>query len=161
MEKQEKKNKNTEAKRFSYTFTPVMLVLIIGVLLLCGAGIAVSVWRIVQFGIKGFNDVIKYPFLIAVCVFCIVFVVCVFIRSQYVVSGDKLITQFGFIKSSYDIKKITALTFDRDTNKLTVYFGEEYMLLAVNPTWNEQFVRAILDVNSSIDYSFTLTEIKH
>jgi hypothetical protein len=161
MEKQDKKNKNTQVKRFSYTFTPVMLVLIIGVLLLCSAGIAVSIWRIVQFGIKSFNDVIKYPFLIAVCVFCIVFVISVFIRSQYIVSGDKLITQFGFIKSSYDIKKITALTFDRDTNKLTVNFGEEYALLAVNPEWNEQLVRAILDVNNSIDYSFTLTEIKH
>ena len=152
---------NVEAKRFAYKFTPVMLALIISVLLLCGAGIGVSVWRIIQFGVKSFNDVIKYPFLIAVCIFCIVFVICVFIRSQYVVAGETLTTQFGFIKSSYDIKKITVMVFDRDTHKLTIHFGEEFIVLAVNTAWNEQFTRAILDANDTIDYSFTLTEIKH
>lgn len=161
MEKKNEKKNNVEIKRFVYQFTPVMLLLIIGVLLLCGAGIGVSVWRIVQFGVKSFNDVIRYPFLIAVCLFCIVFVVCVFIRSQYVVAGETLTTQFGFIKSTYDIKKITAMVFDRDTNKLTVNFGEEFIVLSVNPVWNEQFTRAILDANDAIDYSFTLTEIKH
>ena len=161
MEKKNDNKKNAEAKCFAYKFTPVMLLLIIAVLLLCSAGIGVSVWRIVQFGVKSFNDVIRYPFLIGVCVFCIVFVVCVFIRSQYVVAGETLTTQFGFIKSSYDIKKITAMVFDRETNKLTVNFGEEFIVLAVNAAWNEQFTRAILDANDAIDYSFTLTEIKH
>ena len=138
-----------------------MLTLIVAVLLLCSAGIGVSIWRIIEFGVKSFNDVIKYPFLIGVCVFCIVFVACVFIRSQYVVLGEKLTTQFGFVKSSYDIKKMTAMVFDRDTNKLTINFGEEFIVLSVDPTWNERFTRAILDANDAIDYSFTLTEIKH
>ena len=161
MEKKINDKNNVQPKCFAYKFTPVMLMLIVGVLLLCSAGIGVSVWRIIEFGVKTFNDVIKYPFLIGVCLFCIVFVVCVFIRSQYVVSGEKLTTQFGFVKSSYDIKKMTAMVFDRDTNKLTVNFGEEFIVLSVNPEWNEPFTRAILDANDAIDYSFTLTEIKH
>ncbi len=158
---QEKKNKKMiESKCFQYKFTPLMLGLCVAVLLLCVAGIIVSVWRIIEFGIRDFYDVIKYPFLIAVCVFCIVFVVCALCRSQYVVDGENFTTQFGFLKTKYPIKTITALTFDRDANKLTVNFGEEYAVVAVNPEWNEELVRAIMDINPSIDYSFTLTDVK-
>ena len=156
-----KNNKQqSEIKTFQYKFTSMLLCLCVAVLLLCAAGIGVSIWRIVQYGIQDFNDVIKYPFLIAVCIFCIVFVVCVLCRSQYLVDGEHVVMQFGFIKTKYEIKKITALTFDRDANKLTVRFGEEYAMLAVNPEWNEQFVQAITDINGAIEYSFTLTEIK-
>ena len=158
---QEKKNKKCiETKRFSYKFTPLMLGLCIAVLLLCVAGIIVSVWRIVEFGIRDFYDVIKYPFLIAICVFCIAFVISAFCISQYVVDNEHFTTQFGFLKTKYLIKNITALTFDRDANKLTINFGEEYAVIAVNPEWNEELVRALMDINSSIDYSFTLTDVK-
>ncbi len=159
MEKQNKKNKNTEPKRFSYTFTPVMLVLIIGVLLLCSAGIAVSIWRIVQFGIKGFNDVIKYPFLIAVCVFCIVLMISLLIKSQYIVDDKHFTTQYGFVKSRFLIKDVTSIVYNTDTKKLTLKFAEEFATFTVNPDWNEQLVRALLAVNPNIDYSFTLTDV--
>ncbi len=158
---QEKKNKKMiEAKRFAYKFTPLMLGLCIAVLLLCVAGIIVSVWRISEFGIRDFYDVIKYPFLIAICVFCITFVICALVRSQYVVDGEHFTTQFGFLKTKYAVKTITALTFDRDVNKLTIHFSEEYAVIAVNPEWNEELVRALMDINSNIDYSFTLTDVK-
>lgn len=160
MSKQNNDKKQTEIKCFPYKFTPLMLGLIVAVLLLCGAGIGVSIWRIVKFGIKDFNDVIKYPFLIAVCVFCIAFVISVFVRSQYVIKDNKLITQFGFIKSSYEIDKMTAIIFDRQTNKLTIHFGEEYAVFVVNPAWNDEFTRTILEINDKIDYSFTMTELK-
>ena len=154
-----KKNTTTmETKRFQYKFTPLMFWLCIAVLVLCAVGIGVSVWRIVEFGIESFYDVIKYPFLIAVCVFCIAFVISAFCRSQYLVQGEELITQFGFLKTKYSIKNITAVVFDRDTNKLTVNFGEEFAIIAVDPAWNEELVRALLAINPSIDYSFTLTE---
>lgn len=154
MKKQELEN----VKRFKMKFSPAIILLCFAVLALCGVGIGVSVWRIVRFGIKGFNDVIKYPFLIGVCVFCIVIVISILIRSQYVVVGDMFITQFGIIKTKFPIKEMTSLLFDRDLYKLSIYFGEQFSVISVSPTWNEELVRALLDVNPNIDYGFTLTE---
>ncbi len=156
--------KNTDQKNdkqiFKITFSKSIYLLCVAVYLLCIAGIALSVWRIIKFGVHGFNDIIKYPFLIAVCLLCIVLVTAILIRSQYVVDKQYLITQYGLIKSKFAIKDITAVTLDSDSQKLTVNFGEPYTVISVSPAWNEQFVRALLAVNPNIDYSFTFSENK-
>ena len=153
-----KKIKSQTVKRFKIKFSPIIIVLCIAILLLCGLGIGISVWRIVRFGIKGFNDVIKYPFLIAVCLFCIVIVIAILIRSQYIVDGESLVTQFGIIKSKFAIREITSVLLDCDLKKLSVYFGEQYSVISVSPEWNEELVRALLAVNPNIDYGFTLSD---
>lgn len=156
--------KNADQKNdkqiFKITFSKSIYLLCVAVYLLCIAGIALSVWRIIKFGVHGFNDIIKYPFLIAVCLLCIVLVTAILIRSQYVVDKQYLITQYGLIKSKFAIKDITAVTLDSDSQKLTVNFGEPYTVISVSPAWNEQFVRALLAVNPNIDYSFTFSENK-
>ena len=153
------KNQETQnVKRFKIQFSPAIFLLCIAVLLLCGVGIGVSVWRIVRFGIKGFNDVIKYPFLIAICLFCIVIVVSILVRSQYLVVGETFVTQFGIIKTKFLIRDITSVLLDRDLNKLSIYFGEQFSVVSVSPHWNEELVRALLAVNPNIDYGFTLSD---
>lgn len=149
----------TETKIFKFKLTPALLALSIAVLALCGAGIGLSIWRIVQFGIHGFTDVIKYPFLIAVCVFCIALEISIYCKTQYAVSATELTVQFGFIRSRYAIKEITSLLYDRETDKLSVYFGEEFILLSVSQKWQETFVRTLMEMNPAIDYSFTLTDV--
>lgn len=156
----EKKNDKLQEQRFKIKFSPVIIILCIAILALCGLGIGISIWRIVTFGIKTFNDVLKYPFLIAVCVFCIAIVVSLLIRSQYVVDEKHFITQYGFIKSKFVIKEITSILLDQDVQKLTLHFGEAYTVLSVSPQWNEALVRALLAVNPNIDYGFTLTDKK-
>lgn len=156
--------KNADQKNdkqiFKITFSKSIYLLCVAVYLLCLAGTALSVWRIIKFGVHGFNDIIKYPFLIAVCLLCIVLVTAILIRSQYVVDKQYLITQYGLIKSKFAIKDITTVTLDSDSKKLTVNFGEPYTVISVSPAWNEQFVRALLAVNPNIDYSFTFSENK-
>ncbi len=137
-----------------------MICLAIGAILLSLAGIVVSVYRIVNFGIREFADALQSPFLILVCLFCIVLICSIFIKSQYVVDDTHYTTQFGFIKSKYEIKNITSLSLDMDTKKLTVYFGEEFTVLSLNPTWQDEFIAAIRAVNPEIEFTFTLAENK-
>lgn len=151
-------NQKSEKQIFKITFSKSIYLLCIAVYLLCIAGVSLSVWRIIKFGIHGFNDIIKYPFLIAVCLLCIVLVTAILIRSQYIVDTQHLTVQYGLIKSKFTIKDITAVTLDNDSKKFTVNFGEPYTVISVSPAWNEQFVRALLAVNPSIDYSFTFSE---
>lgn len=147
-----------EKQTFKIKFSVVIILLCVAILLLCALGIALSVLRILQEGIHGVTDALKSPFLIAVCLLCIVIVVSLLIRSQYVVTDEHFITQFGLIKSKFVIKNITSLLLDRQTNKLSVYFGEEFTVVSTSPAWQEQFVRALLAVNPDIRYGFTLTE---
>ncbi len=150
-------NKN-QAKTFKITFTKTILLLAIAILVICVVGIGVSVYRIIEYGINGFTDVLKYPFLIGVCVFCIVLVIAIFVKSQYIVDDQYFTSQYGFIKSKLLLKDVTSVVLDTDTYKLTVYMGEEYCVLSLAKEWNEEFVRALLAANPKIDYSFTFAE---
>ena len=147
-----------EAKYFKFRFTPLMVVLAIAVLVLCAAGISISVWRIVSEGIHDFNDVLKSPFLIAIGLFGIVVVVTMLIRSQYVLTKETLTMQFGFIKSKFPVQEFTSVLLDTDSQKLTVYMGEQFFAVTTNPEWNNDFVQALREVKPEIEFSFTLTE---
>lgn len=149
-----------EAKFFKFRFTPLMITLAIAVILLCAAGTALSIWRIAEYGVKGFSDVLKSPFLIAICLFGIAVVVALLIRSRYVITKDTLTMQFGFIKSKFPIEKFTSVLLDTDSKKITVYMGEEFFVVTTNPEWNNDFVQALREVKPDIEFSFTLAEYK-
>ena len=136
-----------------------MLLLCVAVFVLCATGIGLSIWRIQKFGVNSFNDVIKYPFLILVCLVCIALMIALLIKSQYVIDDTYFYTQYGFIKSRFIIKDVSALVYNTDEKKLTVKFGEEYVILAVDPAWQEELVRAFLAIKPEIDYSFTLAQV--
>lgn len=149
-----KQSKN--AKYFKYKFTTAMLILLIVALVLCAAGLAVSIYRLYNEGIHGFLDVLQSPLLIAICVFAIAFIISVLAKSQYVVTDKHYIAQFGFVKSRFLIKQVTRLELNSDTKQLTVFVGEEYMVLSIVPDQNDAFVQAMREVNKNIDFTFTL-----
>lgn len=152
------KKQNDNQTTFKIQFTKTIYLLCVAVFLLCGAGLGISVWRIARFGINGFSDALKSPFLIAICLFCIALVCGILIKSQYVVDDKHLITQYGFVKSKFVVKDMTSMVYNTQTKKLTVYFGEQFIVLSTAENWNEPLVRALLKINPNIDYSFTLTD---
>lgn len=133
--------------------------LFIAVIALCIISAGVSVWRIIQYGVNGFTDVIKYPFLIAICLFGVVLVICIMAKSQYLVDDTYLVLQYGFIKSRFKASEITSIVQDTDKKKLQIYFGQEqFIAVNVHPDWFEELVRALLKINPTIDYSFTFSD---
>ncbi|MBQ8322741.1 MAG: hypothetical protein IJX91_02110 [Clostridia bacterium] len=155
-----KKNESKPTGVFKIKFSVTIVLLCVAVYVLCAVGIGVSVWRIVRFGVKEFSDVLKYPFLILVCLLCIVLVTSILIKSQYAVDDKYFISQYGLVKSKFLIKDITSITLDTESKKLTVNFGEQFMVLSVSPDFSEPLVRALLAVKPDIDYGFTLAENK-
>ena len=120
-----------EATYFKFRFTPVMVLLAVASILLCAAGIAISVWRIMNEGVQEFNDVLKSPFLIAICLFGIVIVTALLIRSRYVITQDSLITQFGFIKSKFPIEKFTSVLLDTDSKKFLAHIHRQFFAVGI------------------------------
>ncbi len=156
-----KKNSGSESpKYFRFQFTPALIVMSIAALLVSATAFGISVYNISKNGIHSFNDVLRYPFLMLVSVALIVIVTALLIRSGYLVDDKYFTTQFGLIRSRCELKKITSVVLDRDTYKLTIYTGDSYSVLSVHPSWNEDFVRALLKGNPDIDYSYTLRENK-
>lgn len=155
-----KQNKPNTAKSFKMQFSIAIVCICVAIYLLCIVGIALSIWRIKQFGVRNFSDALQSPFLIAVCVFCIVLVTALLVKSEYAIDGEYFISRYGFIKSKFAIKDITSIILDTDTKKMTAFFSEQFIVLTTLPQNNEELVRALLAVNPDIKYSFTLAENK-
>lgn len=155
-----KKSAPTKAKYFKYQFTKTMIGLAIAVLLLSLAGIGVSIYRIVQFGIHGFTDALQSPFLIAICLLCMAIILSILIKSQYIIDDRHYIVQFGIIKSKFAIQDITSILLDSDTKKLTVYIGEEFSVLSLAIANHDEFIAALREANPHIEFTFTLAEGK-
>jgi len=101
---------------------------------------------------------LQSPLLIAISLFCIVIIIALLVKSQYIVDDTHYTTQFGFVISRFPIKDITALVLDMDTKKLTVYMGEQFSVLSLSPEWNDEFIAALRAVNPDIEFSFTLAD---
>ena len=155
------KNNSKKMDIFRYKFTPVLILCCILGLLLAIVGIIENVYRMIaNGGIFNLTDVLKYPFLIAVCGFLIILIIALLVKSQYVVTDEYFITQFGFIKTKFLLKEITSIVHDRDTHKLSVYLGEIFYVISCSAEWEDDFVHSILQSNGDISYSYTLTENK-
>ncbi len=153
-----KKNQPVAAQYFKFHLSPTMICLAIVVILLCGAGIGISVYRLIAFGIHDFTDTLQSPFLIAVCLLCIVLVVAILVKSRYYVTDTHYVTQFGFIKSKFPIKEITTMELNTTTHKLTIYVGEQFSVLNLNEKWQDEFITAVRAVNPEISFTFTLAD---
>ena len=151
-------SKPNEATFYKIKFTKLIIILAIAVLVFCTAGIGFCVYQIILHGIIDFYDVMKYPFLLLVSSFCISLVIAILIKSQYVIDKTYLTSQFGFIKSKYEIKNISSVLLDMNTNKLTVQCNEEFFVISLQKDWNEAFIHDLLKVNPNIDYSFTFSD---
>ena len=148
----------TNYKYFKYKLTVAMKLVAVAIILLCLAGICVSAYRIVKFGVRELMDTLQSPFLIVICLFCIVTVIAMLVKSQYIVTDTHYITQYGFIKSKFLIKDITSMVFNTDTKKLTIYSGEQYCVLSISSEWKDDFARALMDIKPDIEYSVTLAD---
>ena len=148
------------AKVFPFRHNPVSIVFCILALLLCAAGVGMSVYRIITEGVEDFTKVLQSPFLILICLFCAAVIISILVKSEFIVAGGELITRFGFIKSRLSISTITSMEHDRGTHKLTVYCGEEYTVFTLKPEWEDDIVHEICSANKEIELSFTMTENK-
>lgn len=154
------KNSPKQAKYFKYQFTKTLIALAVAVLLLSLAGIGVSIYRIIAFGIHGLSQALQSPFLIGICVLCIVIILSILIKSQYAIDDKHYTVQFGIIKSKYLIQDITSIVLNTDTNKLTIYIGEEFSILSLAPKHHDEFIAALREVKPEIEFTFTLTDGK-
>jgi len=153
------KTENQQNQIFPIKLSKLVIALSIACIALCIAGIGVTIYRIILIGgLHDVSDYLKYPLLILVCIFCIVVVVSILVRSHYAVEDKKLITRIGIVKSTYEIKDFTALTLDLKTDKLSIYQGKEFFVLKLQKAWKDDFIRALLTVKPSLEVTYDFAD---
>ena len=149
-------NQTTNQKVFPFKFGKLILILSFVCIALSLAGIVITVLRIVgNGGLHGVLDYFKYPLLILVCIFCILFVISVMLRTEYVVDDKQLVTRYGIVKSTYALKDWASLAMDMDTYKLTINLEDSYFVLALKKEWHAEFIHALLEGNPSLEIDYT------
>jgi len=150
-------------KKFKFTFTKTTKILIY-------AGLALAVAALITntcfLCFENFAEapsltflIIRYSVMYFASVLLIVVLASLLFSSYYAVDDKWLKTNFGIIKSKYDVEKIQTILLDRAKNKLYVYFSEEnFILISVNPEWYEEFADALLAVNRTIEFSIKSKE---
>lgn len=150
-------------KTFKYKFTPLMKTLIILGLVMCAAGFAVNLAFCIKNGISSAPDpvypILQYSIMFFVTVLLFALLLSTLLFSAYIVDGKTFKTRFGFITSKYDVEKMTTVTLDRKTNKLTVEFDNgQFIVIVVKQEWYNDFIEAVLAANPKIEYTIVSIE---
>lgn len=150
-------------KSFKYKFTPLMKALIILGMVLCVIGFGVNLAYCIVNGIEHAADpvypILQYALMFFVTIALFALLISTLLLSRYIIDGKTFKTKFGFITSKYDVEKITEVTLDRKTNKLTVTFESgEFIVIVVKQEWYDEFINALLQVNPKIEYKINSIE---
>lgn len=150
-------------KVYRYKFSTLVLVLIIVCLALCAAAFSINLALLIGEINEGISmntfKVLRYVLMFVVPAILFVILVSLLASSKYVVTGTTLKTCFGFIVSCHDIMKMTVIVLDKNTDKLTVTFTDEsFIVIVVKQNWYDDFIKAILDINSEIEYDVAFSD---
>lgn len=126
-------------------------------MLLSAAGFIVNLIFCIRNGISSSANplypALQYALMFFVTVVAFALLLSILVFSAYIVDDKYFKTRFGFVTSKYEVEKITGITLDRKTDKLTVTFTNgEYIIIVVKQDWYEDFVQALLAANPRIEY---------
>lgn len=151
-------------KTYKFRFSPMMIAVFCIGIVLCAVCFALTSWQFVEFVIGVRGDIssvwewIKYILLYFVSVFLSLLLIAMLIRSRYIITERRLITQFGIIFSKYEIKKIRSVCLVSGTKKLNVYFDDfksRFITIVVKEEWYDDFIKTLTSVNEKIEFDFT------
>lgn len=157
------KNK-PQTKRYPYRFSSLILALFVAGLALCAASLILTGFRIYHFlgnEEKTVYEWLQYGILLFMSLLFFVLIVSMLLRSQYEITDEYLVMQFGVIRSKYRIDSIFSVHLFRGANKLAVYFDDfhtNYIVIVVKPEWYDDFVRTLIEKKPSIAFSFSTAE---
>ena len=150
--------KNVERARFPFRFSKLIICLSILAICLCFAGGGISVYRIVKYGIDDLQQVLQGPFLILVCIFGIVVLTSLLIKSEYSLTKTHFTSSFGVIKSKVEMAKITSIVCDYAQNKIILYTGEEFVVLLLLKNDVERFSKTMTEYASHVEIRYVFAD---
>lgn len=151
--------------RYRFKFSPLLIAVTVLVFALCAFSIGYTSLHFAEF-IRGgdfsnFYEWLKYLIPYLVSALFLLLAVAILIRSQYVVTDDALIMQFGFIKQRFEIGKIVSVHQFKGAGKLAVYFDDrktDYILIVIKDALFNDFVRDLCSRDERIQFTFSTAD---
>lgn len=151
-------------KRYPFRFSKLMIFMFVLGLILSLLGFALTLWRFLRFLKDGQTSVygwMQYIILFFVCVFLFAALLGILIRSQYLITGKRLILQFGFIRQKFEISSIYSVHLFKGLGKLAVYFDDfktKYIIIVIKEELYDDFVQTLIERKPGIGFSFSTAE---
>ncbi len=153
--------KKSPIKRYKFQYSPIIFIMFGLGFALAAAGIALTVWRIATQGADGVYQWLQHILLLLMSAILIVVILSMLIKSQYLLYEDKLVLQFGIIRTKYQLKQIFSVHLFKGAGKLAVYFDDfktKFVNIVVKESWYDDFVKSLLELNPNIGFSFSSAE---
>lgn len=140
-------------KTFRYIHSIPVYVMLSVILILSGIGIYFNVYS--AFNCGGMvAKIISYCILALICLFLIVAVLSVMIKSQYVIKDGKLCLYFGIISVKTDIADMVSITLIKKSNRLVAEFTRSrFSSIVIASQCFDEFINTVKEINSKIVYS--------
>ncbi len=140
-------------KKFKFSYSVLVKVLLAIVLLLSLAGLVWNVFNVVEFiKISTFKGIV-YILLVLLIAILVIITLGIIFYGTYVIDGDTLYSYFGVIKTKANIKDMVEIAHFKKSNKLVVYFKDaKYTVIIISPTLYDEFIKAIREVNPQVIY---------
>ncbi|MDE6274313.1 MAG: hypothetical protein K2L87_04625 [Clostridiales bacterium] len=152
---------NSAIKKYKFQFSALIYAMFGIGLALAGAGIGLTIWRIITQGADGVYQWLQHILILFMSGLFTVIIISMLIKSQYVLYEDKLVLQFGLIRTKYELKKIYSIHLFKGAGKLAVYFDDfktKYVMVVVKESWYDDFVKTLLDLNPNLGFYFSTAE---
>ncbi len=148
-----------DMKKFKFLFTKTIYAIFTLALLLCAAGIAISIYRIVAGGINSPFDWIGVAIMMVACVLLGVIIVTMFFCSNYSVDKKYLSLRLGIIRTRYALENVSSVHLFEGAGKLAVYFKDgRYVAIVIERNQFDAFVKEISEKNEKIGFSYSTAE---
>ncbi len=141
-------------KKFNYTFTLTLKILIWSAIAVSIVGLMWNIFNLVEYFKLGTTKIVTYSIMVILNVFLLAFTLSVLLFSRYQILNEYLICRIGFITSKCKIQDIVEITYFSDKNVLAVYFcNDKYNLISIKPENFQQFTDALREKNNKIYYN--------
>lgn len=140
-------------KKFRFTYSIPVIILLVLSALLTALGIVFNVINVISYYNLSTIKTVIYVLTLLVNIGLFILVISLGVNGCYVIKNQKLYSCFGLIKTKTDIFDVVSITYYKKTNKLVLFFKTaEYSSLLIAEKDYFSFVDQLKSINPSIIY---------
>jgi hypothetical protein len=144
-------------KKYKYKFTPLMLSLLIGLIVLALVCIAINVYSIVKnisLNIAlSLTNYISYAITILLSICAVVISICAIFNSYYKITDTEIVLKWGIIKNKFDLSTIKQIKLIPLAKKMELVFKDDsFFVVSTCEKWHEEFVDELKSKNPNVSF---------
>lgn len=138
-------------KKYRFQFTKLIIVFLVAVFLLCGAGLGWNIYNLAHFDVL---SKVKIATCVIMCVLCagiLAIALSIIFSSYYTFKDDALILRLGIFKSVFLYNDMVNIALFRKTNKMVIYLGvDKFTVIVINPKRYDDFIDQLRENKPSL-----------